>query len=134
MWPADAWTSQLFVNKSDLRNSWIDLRLRGRRTNYYGVGATLKVTARRRDGRPLVRYRQMDNGTGFGSAPYLAHVGLLDSVAVEKVEVYWPASRCRKAYPAALERLTVLDEADCLREIQGSSRQGKARATLNPTR
>jgi hypothetical protein len=116
MWPADVWVSQLFVNESDLHNQWTKIRLRGRRTNYYGVGVPLAVIARRPDGRRLVRYRQMDNGTGFGSAPYLAHVGLLDAVAIEGVEVYWPASRCRQTYPAALGRLNVLDEADCLRE------------------
>ncbi|HYL04930.1 MAG TPA: CRTAC1 family protein, partial [Thermoanaerobaculia bacterium] len=114
MWPADAWTSQLFVNESELHNHWIKVRLRGRRTNSFGVGARLKITARRPDGRLIVRYRQMDNGTGFGSSPYLAHVGLMDAVAVSGVEVYWPASHCRRSYPAALDRLTVLDEADCL--------------------
>jgi tetratricopeptide (TPR) repeat protein len=113
MWSADGWTSQLFVNESDVHNHWIDVRLRGRRTNHYGVGATLKVTARRPDGKLIVRYRQMDNATGFGSAPYLAHVGLMDAVAVEGVEVHWPASGCRLSYPAALDRLTVLDEGEC---------------------
>jgi hypothetical protein len=115
MWPADVWVSQLFVNESVPKNHWIKIRLRGRRTNYYGVGATIKITARRPDGSTLVRYRQMDNETGFGSAPYLAHVGLLDAVAVEGVEVYWPASRCRATYKAALDQLNLLDEAECLK-------------------
>jgi hypothetical protein len=114
MWPADSWTSQLFVNESELHNHWVKVRLRGRRTNSFGVGARIKVTARRPDGRRIVRYRQMDNGTGFGSAPYLAHVGLMDAVAIEGIEVFWPASRCRWSYPAGLDRLVVLDEADCL--------------------
>lgn len=115
MWPADDWVSQLFVNESDLRNQWTKIRLRGRRTNSRGVGATLKITALRPDGSRIVRYRQMDNATGFGSAPYLAHVGLMDATAVEGVEVYWPASRCRRTYSAALRELNILDEADCLR-------------------
>jgi len=115
MWPADVWVSQLFVNESDVHNQWTKIRLRGRRTNSRGVGATLKITARRPDGSRIVRYRQMDNVSGFGSAPYLAHVGLMDAAAIEGVEVYWPASRCRRTYPAELRQLNVLDEADCLR-------------------
>jgi hypothetical protein len=113
MWPADVWVSQLFVNEGVPKNHWIKIRLRGRRTNYYGVGASIKITARRPDGSTLERYRQMDNETGFGSAPYLAHVGLLDAVAIESIEVSWPASRCRARYQAALDQLNVLDEAQC---------------------
>jgi hypothetical protein len=114
MWPADRWVSQMFVNESDLDRHWTKIRLRGRRTNYYGVGARLKVTARRPDGSALIRYRQMDNTTGFGSAPYLAHVGLLDAETIVSVEVDWPASGCHGVYDAELDRLNVLDERDCL--------------------
>jgi len=113
MWPGDRWMSQLFVNESDLHNSWVKIRLRGRKTNFYGLGARLKVTARAADGRAIVRYRHMDDGTSFGSSPYLAHVGLMGAVAIDGVEVYWPASRCRKTYGAELGRLNVLDEAQC---------------------
>src|SRR5204862_7337500 len=91
MWPADQWVSQLFVNESDLHNTWVKIRLRGRKTNFYGVGAHLKITAHTADGRAIVRYREMDNGTGFGSAPSIAHVGLMDAVAIDGVEVFWPA-------------------------------------------
>ncbi|HEY7214961.1 MAG TPA: CRTAC1 family protein [Thermoanaerobaculia bacterium] len=116
MWPGDQWVSQLFVNESDVHNAWVKIRLRGRKTNFYGAGARLKVTAHAADGRPIVRYRQMDDGTGFGSSPYLAHVGLMNAVAIDGVEVYWPVSRCRKTYPAELRSLNVLDEARCLAE------------------
>lgn len=116
MWPADQWVSQLFVNESALQASWLEVRLRGRKTNYFGVGARLKVTARTADGTEVVRYRQMDNTTGFGSAPYLAHVGLADAVAVEGVEVEWPASGCRHTYSAELRRLNLLDEGACSRQ------------------
>ncbi|HEY3568908.1 MAG TPA: CRTAC1 family protein [Thermoanaerobaculia bacterium] len=125
MWPADVWVSQLFVNESATKNHWIKIRLRGRRTNYYGVGATIRITARRPDGSSLVRYREMDNETGFGSAPYLAHVGLLDAVAVEGVEVSWPASHCRATYKADLDRLNVLDEAECLAARPAAPRGGR---------
>ncbi len=56
----------------------------------------------------------MDHKTGFGSPPYLAHIGLLDAESIGDVEVYWPASGCRASYPAKLDSLNRLDEADCL--------------------
>lgn len=105
--------SQLFVNESELHNTWVKIRLRGRKTNFYGLGARLKVMAHAADGRPIVRYRQMDDGTGFGSSPYLAHVGLMNAVAIDGVEVYWPASGCRRSYRAEINRFNLLDEAAC---------------------
>ena len=119
MWPADRWLSQLFVNESELRAAWTKVRLRGRRTNHYGVGATLAVKAHDAAGRPIVRHHQIDQTTGFGSGPYLAHVGLQDAVALDGIEVYWPASRCRWTYRGELGRLNVLDEAVCLQPPGG---------------
>lgn len=114
MWPADAWPNQFFVNRSKLENSWVKIRLRGRRTNYFGVGATIKVVAENQKHEEIIRYYLMDQKTGFGSAPYLAHIGLMNATRINKVEVFWPASGCRKTYKAEIDRLTILDEQDCL--------------------
>jgi hypothetical protein len=114
MWPADAWPNQLFVNESDTGNSWLAIRLRGRDGNRFGVGGRIRVVAAAPDGTPIVRTALLGNGTGFGSSPYLAHVGLLDAERVERVEVTWPSSRCTGVYAARLDQLNVLDEADCL--------------------
>jgi hypothetical protein len=125
MWPGDPWRSQLFVNKSKTSNSWVKFRLRGRQTNRFGVGATLKVVGENAAGQEIVRYCQIDNKTGFGSSPYLAHVGLMDAVRVKTVEVYWPVIQQWRAYSAQLGDLNLLDEAEgcqlvakggCLRE------------------
>ncbi len=113
MWPADRWPNQLFVNESRLGNSWMKIRLRGRSTNHFGVGARITVVAEAPDGSEIVRRAVMDNKTGFGSSPYLAHVGLLDARAVRRVEVYWPVSKCLGSYPATLNQLNVLDEDTC---------------------
>lgn len=113
MWPADRWPNQFFVNNSLLENSWISIRLQGRQTNNFGAGAMIKVTAWNQKQEEIVRYYQMDNKTGFGSAPYLAQIGLMDANRIGAVEVYWPVSRCRKTYPAKLRELNTLDEAAC---------------------
>jgi VCBS repeat protein/ASPIC/UnbV protein len=113
MWPADKWPNQFFVNESRLGNSWLKIRLRGRKTNYYGVGAKIKVTAKNDRQETIVRYALIDLRTGFGSSAYLAHVGLMDATSVEQVEVYWPGSGCRQTYKAELRKLNLLDESDC---------------------
>jgi hypothetical protein len=114
MWPSDQWTSQLFMNQTENGNSWVKVRLRGRRSNRFGVGAMLEVHAHRADGTPIVRTYHMDGKTGFGSAPYLAHVGLERSTAIDGIKVRWLGSGCEWTYPARLRELNVLDEAACL--------------------
>ena len=117
MWPADKWPNQFFVNSSKTGNSWVKIRLRGRKTNYFGVGAKIKVMAENKQQEEIVRYYQMDNKTGFGSAPYLAHIGLMNATRIKGVEVNWPVSGCRKTYQADLDKLNTLDEQDCFQDL-----------------
>jgi FG-GAP-like repeat/ASPIC and UnbV len=117
MWPADKWPNQFFVNESRLSNSWVKIRLHGRKTNYYGVGARIKVVAKNNKNEEIVRYALMDLRTGFGSSAYLAHVGLMDATRIEQVEVFWPASGCKQIYKAELNKPNVLDESDCFPQI-----------------
>lgn len=118
MWPAAPWMSQLFVNESTTGNARVKIRLRGRRSNFYGVGSRIEVTARRADGSALVRTYAMDSKTGFGSAPYLAHIGLEKATAVERVKVIWLGSGCVGTYSAKIRELNVLDEAACLAALR----------------
>jgi hypothetical protein len=111
MWPADKWPSRFFVNQSDLKNAFIKIRLRGRKTNYYGVGATIKVVATNDRGEEIVRYHHMSNGTGFGSSPYLAHIGLLDATRLTTIDVYWPGERRWRSYHGTLGAFNLLDES-----------------------
>ena len=113
MWPADRWPNQFFVNRSKIANSWTKIRLRGRKSNYFGVGAAVKVTATNASGEKIVRYAHMDQKTAFGSGPYLMHLGLANSTSIVDTEVFWPASGCRHSYQTKLNELNALDEAAC---------------------
>jgi hypothetical protein len=114
MWPADPWVSQMFVNESRTENSWVKIRLRGRKSNRVGAGSRIEVRAVAADGSRIVRTYHMDGKTGFGSAPYLAHVGLGRAERIEEVRVTWLGSGCAGRYPAKIRELNVLDEARCL--------------------
>ncbi|MDA8017068.1 MAG: VCBS repeat-containing protein [Thermoanaerobaculia bacterium] len=120
MWQGDAWPNQLWVNESDTGNAWTKIRLRGRQSNRWGLGSTISIEARNADGEPIRRHHLMDNGTGFGSAPYLAHIGLLDAVVVERATVTWLGSGCVSDYEVELGRLQWLDESDCLDPVHTS--------------
>jgi FG-GAP-like repeat/ASPIC and UnbV len=113
MWPADRWPNQFFVNRSRVSGSWVKIRLRGRKTNRFGLGASIHVTAQGAGGSTIDRYVHMDQKTAFGSGPYVAHIGLGDASSVKTVEVFWPGSGCRQYYSARLDALNLLDEGDC---------------------
>ena len=110
MWPGDAWPNQFFVNNSRLEHHWVKVRLRGRQTNYYGVGAMIRVAAKRPNGESIDRYYPMNNKTGFGSTPYVAHIGLMDAANIQHIEVFWPVSKKTKFYTAQPDRMYELDE------------------------
>ena len=110
MWPGDSWPNQMFVNESSSRHHWLRLRLRGHKTNYYGVGARIHVVATRPGGHTTHRRHQMDNKTGFGSAPYIAHIGLSDAANIERVEVYWPVTKTTASYRCEVNHMYILDE------------------------
>jgi hypothetical protein len=112
MFPGDAWPNQFFVNNSNLENNWVKIRLRGRKTNRFGVGARIKVVAESPSGDEIVRYYQMDMKTGFGSSPYLAHIGLAEAASIRSVEVFWPVSGQVRSYPAEVQKLNILDEEE----------------------
>jgi hypothetical protein len=114
MWPADPWVSQMFVNESATANHWVKIRLRGRKSNRFGVGSMIQVHALSAEGRPVVRTYHMDNKTGFGSAPYLAHIGLGSAERIDNVQVTWLGSGCVGRYKAQIGKLNVLDESACL--------------------
>ena len=110
MWPADRWPNQFFVNESELDQSWIKIRLQGRRTNRFGIGCRIHVEAVTADSEPVIRTYHMDQKTSFGSAPYLAHIGLGPATAVKSVEVFWPGSGAWKSYKAEINALNHFPE------------------------
>ena len=117
MWPGDSWPNQFFVNETTSDNTWVKIRLRGRETNHRGVGAWIRVDAKTTGGDPIVRQVYMHNNTGFGSAPYLAHIGLKDAARIEKVTVRWPVSKTTKTYAVEIGKLSVLDENGAVRVV-----------------
>ncbi len=113
MWPGDRWPNQLFVNESATNNRWIKIRLRGRGMNTLGLGARLRVRAAGENDLEIERTYSMDHKTGFGSAPYVADIGLAHAHEIRQVEVTWPGSGCTSSYPARLDSLVWFYERPC---------------------
>ena len=111
MWPGDAAINRFYVNSSVNNNRWVKIRLRGTKSNSFGVGAKIEIRARNAEGTPIVRFAEMNNKSGFGSSPLLAHIGLADATEIDSVEVFWPISKAKKRYEVQFEVLNVLRES-----------------------
>jgi enediyne biosynthesis protein E4 len=75
----------LLRNDSDNPNHWLQIRLRGTRTNRDGVGASVKVVAG-----DLVQVAEVHSGRGYQSHHGTRlHFGLRDRDFIDRIEVRW---------------------------------------------
>ncbi len=93
-------------NESKTGNHWLQVRLKGVKTNHDGVGARVKVTAG-----DLIQYDEVHSGRGyqshFGSR---LHFGLGKREKVDRIEVRWIGGRPEVFQVPGVDRLVVLTE------------------------
>jgi hypothetical protein len=90
MYPGDAFGNALFQNPG-FGHHWIKIRLVGRRSNRFGVGARMRLVLEQTDGSRTV-YKHANTGGAFGANPLRYEIGLGDALRIELLEIYWPAS------------------------------------------
>ncbi len=84
-YPADLLTTSVLRPKT-LPGNYLNVRLRGTKSNRSAIGARLILTAGGR-----TQHRLMVGGTGFGSLPFEEHFGLGKLDCVESLEIRWPS-------------------------------------------
>lgn len=89
-YPGDRYYNALYENPG-FGNQWAAIRLVGKRSNRYGVGARIKVEIDE-EGEPRNIYRHMTSGGSFGGNSYRLHVGLGKATTIRKLEVFWPTT------------------------------------------
>ncbi len=79
-------------------NDWIDLSLKGVKSNKTAVGARITVTVADTAGHRRAIYRTVGTGGSFGASPLVQHVGLGPSAKTVDLEIWWPASNTRQQF------------------------------------
>jgi hypothetical protein len=88
--PGDAFRHALF-HTPGTRNHWIEVALRGSRSNRFGVGA--RILCEFQDGGNTRRvWRWVGPGGSFAGNPITQRIGLGTATRVDRLEVYWPTS------------------------------------------
>lgn len=74
-------------------NAWINVSLKGTKSNLDGIGARIKVTAIYPDSTSRDIYLTVNSGGSFGSSPYRKEIGLANASSISELEVIWPGKK-----------------------------------------
>lgn len=91
---ADLFHNALFENPG-FGNRWLKVRLRGMDSNRYGVGAKIKIVVQEH-GKQREIHRTVGSDSSFGGNPLMQEIGLGQATAIDRLEVYWPATDRRQ--------------------------------------
>ena len=102
--------AKLFRNVTGGESRWLAIRLRGRRSNRQGLGATVRVHLA--DGRDLWNVATTAVGYASASEP-VVRFGLGSNRAAEWVEVRWPGGGVQRIVNVAAGRIVeIVEEAE----------------------
>ena len=84
----DKFQNALFRNPGFDAN-WIKIRLLGKETNRFGVGARIRVEITEGNSVRSI-YRTVGYGSSFGGNPYRQEIGVSRAKKIDLIEVHWP--------------------------------------------
>lgn len=95
--PGDAHQFRVFSNPGN-DNDWINVKLAGVKSNRAGIGAVIAVTVRNGGSARRAIYRTVSSGGSFGASPIQQEIGLGPHANIERLEVFWPASKTHQTF------------------------------------
>jgi hypothetical protein len=101
--PAEIW-----MNVSQNDNHWLEIKLRGTKSNRDGIGARIRVVTKQG-----AQYNQMLTTGGYASSSAgPVHFGLGESASVELIEIKWPSGITQKLQNVPVDRVTTVVESE----------------------
>ncbi len=80
--------SEIWLNRSPGSGHWLELSLRGTKSNRDGIGARIKVVSKSLG----AQYNHMTTSVGYASSSYgPVHFGLGTDTKVDVIEIHWPS-------------------------------------------
>jgi hypothetical protein len=95
---------ELLHNVSDNANSWLLLKLVGRRSNRDGIGARVRIGS---------QWNEMTSSVGYASSSHDGvHFGLGSARTIERVEILWPSGTKQVLENVAANQVLTVTEPD----------------------
>ncbi len=105
-YPGDQAYNAFYKNLKASQNNWLEVDLRGVKSNRLAVGAQLTVKA----GNLLV-YREVKGSEGFGAtSPYRQHFGLGRQQRIDSLEIRWPSGQKHEFHDLEVNHILALRE------------------------
>ncbi|HYG81394.1 MAG TPA: CRTAC1 family protein [Pyrinomonadaceae bacterium] len=96
----------LYHNRAGRRNNWLEIRLRGVKSNRNAVGARVKVVSG-----ALSQIREVNCGNGYqAQSSFRLHFGLGRRAKVDLVEIKWPGGSVQRLKGVTPNRLLTVTE------------------------
>jgi len=89
-YPGDAFSNALFENPG-FGNHWLKVKLVGRQSNRWGIGARILAVIDDAGKRRKV-YKWVNSGGTFGGNPLRQEIGIGGATIIDRLEVFWPTT------------------------------------------
>ncbi len=107
--PGDAYGSALFENPG-FGNHWITVKLVGRKSNRWGVGARIRADIEE-SGKKRSVYKWVNSGGSFGANPLRQEIGLGKATRIDTLEIFWPTTgRTQRFHNVAVDQFIEITE------------------------
>jgi hypothetical protein len=99
--------AELFRNVSPVRNHWLALRLRGRRSNRDGIGALVHIAT----ASGIEQWNRVTTATGYGSSSdRTVFFGTGKDAVAKSIEIAWPSGVRQKLKDVKADRYMTVEE------------------------
>jgi hypothetical protein len=105
-YPGDHAYNAFYRNLKGNQNNWLEVDLRGVKSNRFAVGAQLTVRAG-----GLLVYREVKGSEGFGAtSSYRQHFGLGKQTKIDSLEIRWPSGVIQRFTDLEVNRIIAVQE------------------------
>jgi len=98
--------AEIWMNRAESSNHWLDITLRGTKSNRDGIGARLKLVTK-----SGVQYNHMTTSVGYASSSDgPVHFGLGADAIAESIELRWPSGVVQTLHNIKADRILHVEE------------------------
>ena len=100
--------AEIWMNRSDKSAHWLDIALRGTKSNRDGIGARIKVVSK-----TITQYNHMTTSVGYASSSDgPVHFGLGKDARADLVEIHWPSGKVQTLQNIDADRILKVTEPE----------------------
>ena len=98
--------AEIWINRTPKSGHWLDVRLRGTKSNRDGIGARVQVVSK-----SGTQYNHMTTSVGYASSSDgPVHFGVGPDTVVDRVEIHWPSGVVQTMQHVAADQVLLVTE------------------------